>query len=153
MGGPSCIVVRRAPCAVRRAPLTFVRQRSSGHSFWPIFIKLAQDLHLDSPQVKFETGSDRVKNQVTRAIYRKTALALQQPQILLNLHRTCSRCSSGHYAGQVRNWVRSGQKLGHKVYLQKNGVSTLVATDIGQSSPNLLRMFIWTFLRPSWKLG
>ena len=110
MGGCSCVVVRRPPSAVRRPPLTFVRQRSSGHSSWPIFTKLAQDVHLDSPQAKFETGSDRVKNQVTRSIYRKTALALQRPQIQPNPHQTCSGCSSGHSLGQVRNWVRSGQK-------------------------------------------
>ena len=100
MGGPSCVVVRRAP-----------------------------------PAVNF------------------CSLALQWPQFWAHLHQTCSGCSSRQSLGQVRNWVRSGQKLGHQVYLQKNGISALAATDIAQSSPNLLRMFIWTFPRSSSKLG
>ena len=37
-------------------------EHSRGHSFSPIFIKLAQNDHLDNISVKFEYGSCGVKN-------------------------------------------------------------------------------------------
>ena len=39
-------------------------EHSTGHSFGPIFIKLAQNDHLDNISIKFEYRSCRVKNKV-----------------------------------------------------------------------------------------
>ena len=41
-------------------------------TFGPIFIKLAQNDHLDNISVKFEYGSCRVKNKVSRSNHLKT---------------------------------------------------------------------------------
>ena len=42
-------------------------EHSRGHSFGPIIIKLAQNDCLDNFSVKFEYGSCRVKNKVSRS--------------------------------------------------------------------------------------
>ena len=47
-------------------------EHSRGHSFGPIIIKLAQNDHLDNFSVKFEYGSCRVKNKVSRSNHGKT---------------------------------------------------------------------------------
>ena len=47
-------------------------EHSRGHSFGPIIIKLAQNDCLDNISVKFEYGSCRVKNKVSRSNHGKT---------------------------------------------------------------------------------
>ena len=47
-------------------------EHSRGQSFGPIFIKLAQNDHLDNISVKFEYRSCRVKNKVSRSNHGKT---------------------------------------------------------------------------------
>ena len=47
-------------------------EHSRGHRFGPIFIKLAQNDCLDNILVKFEYGSCRVKNKVSRSNHGKT---------------------------------------------------------------------------------
>ena len=47
-------------------------EHSRGHIFGPIFIKLAQNNHLDNITVKSQYGSGWVKNKVSRSYHRKT---------------------------------------------------------------------------------
>ena len=46
-----------------------------------------------------------------------------------------------------------GQKVGHKVKVQKNVVNNLEAVFLAESSPNLVRMFVCMKGRMSLKLG
>ena len=67
---------------------------SRSHNFDPILMKLSQNVCLHDIQVKLETGSYWVKNQVTGSNLRKILSSLQRPQFCSNLDETFSECLS-----------------------------------------------------------
>ena len=87
-------------------------EHSSGHSFSPRLINLAQNGHLDNILVKFEYGSCRVKNKVSRSNDRKTLWTQYRPHYASNHHENLSECLSWWNLSQVRIWVILDQKQG-----------------------------------------
>ena len=104
-------------------------EHSRGHSFGPIFIKLAQNDHLG----QYLSPSSNMGDVGSKT--RSVGHFIEKP----------SEHSRSHSFGPIFIeldqdiiWIILSQKLGQKVKSQKNLVNTLEATVLVQSSSNLL---------------